>query len=130
MNSLSLVMLGARGSTRTQLMEALKYKYNFDNFTTVHQTFRTFHEVMKNVDGDVILKHANRALMNHDFQTSEEFKAAARKYYNASVEDVDFEEDGDKIVDDTNAWISKNTNKKIKNLIKHKFPKVFGSYPF
>uniref|UniRef100_F6TXV0 Serpin family B member 3 n=1 Tax=Callithrix jacchus TaxID=9483 RepID=F6TXV0_CALJA len=90
--------------------------YQVDKSGNVHQQFqKLLTELNKSTDA-YELKIANKLFGEKMYQFLKEYLDAIKKYYQTSVESVDFVEDPEESRKKINSWVESQTNEKIKNL--------------
>uniref|UniRef100_A0A3Q4H9J8 Leukocyte elastase inhibitor n=1 Tax=Neolamprologus brichardi TaxID=32507 RepID=A0A3Q4H9J8_NEOBR len=127
--ALAMLMLGARGSTATQIFN------HFDKFTylnelisfystdedDVHAKFAKLLTDLNKADAPYSLSLANRLYGDRSctdlFSQFQEFLKGTKKHYNAELESVDFKGNAEEARVHINSWVEKQTQDKIKDLL-------------
>ncbi|XP_063339743.1 leukocyte elastase inhibitor-like isoform X1 [Pelmatolapia mariae] len=112
--ALAMLMLGARGSTATQMSECLKPQTDEDD---VHAKFAKLLTDLNKADAPYSLSLANRLYGDRSYTFLEEFLKGTKKHYNAELESVDFKENAEEARVHINSWVEKQTQDKIKDLL-------------
>nr|XP_012300400.1 serpin B3 isoform X3 [Aotus nancymaae] len=131
-SALGMVLLGAKGNTAQQINKVLHFDqvtenttekaatYQVDKSGNVHQQFqKLLTELNKSTDA-YELKIANKLFGEKTYQFLKEYLDAIKKYYQTSVESVDFVKAPEESRKKINAWVESQTNEKIKNLFPYK----------
>ena len=122
--ALTMVLIGARDETRTQMMKALSVGGGFSNDhvgfetwqNTVLQPFvKDFLEKTKH--DDKVMAMANRLFLANDLKINREYSDFVLDTYKASVGWSDFEKDPQGEREKINQWVEGKTNQLIKNLL-------------
>ncbi|XP_032149437.1 serpin B3 [Sapajus apella] len=130
--ALGMVLLGAKGNTAQQINKVLHFDqvtqnttekaatYQVDKPGNVHQQFqKLLTELNKSTDA-YELKIANKLFGEKTYQFLKEYLDATKKYYQTSVESVDFVKAPEESRKKINSWVESQTNEKIKNLFPNK----------
>ncbi|XP_010335044.1 serpin B3 isoform X2 [Saimiri boliviensis] len=130
--ALGMVLLGAKGNTAQQINKVLHFDqitenttekaatYQVDKSGNVHQQFqKLLTELNKSTDA-YELKIANKLFGEKTYQFLKEYLDAMKKYYQTSVESVDFAKAPEESRKKINSWVESQTNEKIKNLFPNK----------
>ncbi|XP_063339745.1 leukocyte elastase inhibitor-like isoform X3 [Pelmatolapia mariae] len=116
--ALAMLMLGARGSTATQMSEICGFNnsssYDEDD---VHAKFAKLLTDLNKADAPYSLSLANRLYGDRSYTFLEEFLKGTKKHYNAELESVDFKENAEEARVHINSWVEKQTQDKIKDLL-------------
>uniref|UniRef100_A0A3Q4MSH4 Leukocyte elastase inhibitor A-like n=1 Tax=Neolamprologus brichardi TaxID=32507 RepID=A0A3Q4MSH4_NEOBR len=110
--ALAMLMLGARGSTATQMSE-VEYAHVDD----VHAKFAKLLTDLNKADAPYSLSLANRLYGDRSCTFLEEFLKGTKKHYNAELESVDFKGNAEEARVHINSWVEKQTQDKIKDLL-------------
>ncbi|MFA6769959.1 MAG: serpin family protein [Bacteroidales bacterium] len=115
--SLNLAMAmcwnGADGQTKEQIKNTLGFVGNTDQ--DVNSFFKKMIETLPKTDPSVKLSIANSIWQHKDFAVLESFLATNKKWFNASIQSLDFRNSNS--VNIINDWCSNNTNGMIKKII-------------
>ena len=115
--SLNLAMAmcwnGAHGQTKEQIKNTLGFVGNTDQ--DVNSFFKKMVETLPKTDPSVKLSIANSIWQHNNFSVLESFLATNKKWFNASVQSLDFRNSNS--VNVINNWCSDNTNGMIKKIL-------------
>ncbi|RXN26576.1 leukocyte elastase inhibitor-like isoform X1 [Labeo rohita] len=112
--ALSMVYLGARGDTATEMAKVL----SISSISDVHSHFKTLTSTINRPSATYILKLANRLYGEKTFSFLPEYLNSTLKLYHADLQTVDFigaSEESRKLI---NKWVEEQTENKIKDLLK------------
>ncbi|XP_011829551.1 PREDICTED: serpin B4 isoform X1 [Mandrillus leucophaeus] len=126
--ALGMVLLGAKDNTAQQINKVLHFDqvpenttekaatHHVDRSGNVHHQFqKLLTELNKSTDA-YELKIANKLFGEKTFQFLQEYLDAIKKFYQTSVESVDFAKAPEESRKKINSWVESQTNEKIKNL--------------
>lgn len=126
--ALGMVLLGAKDNTAQQINKVLHFDqvpenttekaatYHVDRSGNGHHQFqKLLTELNKSTDA-YELKIANKLFGEKTFQFLQEYLDAIKKFYQTSVESVDFAKAPEESRKKINSWVESQTNEKIKNL--------------
>ncbi len=114
--ALAMTYIGAKGKTATQMAQVLNFP---DSKTKLHPIFfRLQKQVNDAAHDDIELKVANAIWSQQKHSFVKDFKDSLQKYYQANLQKADFKTAHEPVRQKINAWVEKQTNDKIKNLIK------------
>ncbi|MCK9625667.1 MAG: serpin family protein [Bacteroidales bacterium] len=110
--ALSMTAIGAEGETGSQMKALL----GFENCTTTEMNsyYKKISEELLNLDPKNTIAMANSIWIANGFNIKINFTSNALTYYNASVANVDF--NNQNTLNRINDWCSDNTNNKIKKI--------------
>uniref|UniRef100_A0A2K6RXU5 Serpin B3-like n=1 Tax=Rhinopithecus roxellana TaxID=61622 RepID=A0A2K6RXU5_RHIRO len=127
--ALGMVLLGAKDNTAQQINKVLHFDQVTENTTekaathhvdrsgNVHHQFqKLLTELNKSTDA-YELKIANKLFGEKTYQFLQEYLDAIKKFYQTSVESVDFAKSPEESRKKINSWVESQTNEKIKNLL-------------
>ncbi|XP_026308473.1 serpin B3 isoform X3 [Piliocolobus tephrosceles] len=127
-SALGMVLLGAKDNTAQQINKVLHFDQVTENTTekaathhvdrsgNVHHQFqKLLTELNKSTDA-YELKIANKLFGEKTYQFLQEYLDAIKKFYQTSVESVDFAKAPEESRKKINSWVESQTNEKIKNL--------------
>nr|5CE0_A Chain A, Native conserpin with Z-variant (E342K) [synthetic construct]5CE0_B Chain B, Native conserpin with Z-variant (E342K) [synthetic construct] len=110
-SALAMLSLGAKGDTHTQILEGL----GFNSEADIHQGFQHLLQTLNRPKG-LQLKTANGLFVDKSLKLLDSFLEDSKKLYQAEAFSVDFDpEEAKKQIND---WVEKQTNGKIKDLLK------------
>lgn len=106
--ALQMCMIGSKGSTLTELRDLLCLNDLASSFNLLEAN-KSF------------IEHVNKLLSRNgiamkSFQLHREYQETLTKYFDASIESVDFRE-SKKVASNINDWIESKTNHKIKDMV-------------
>ena len=132
---LGMLMLGTRSESRNQIFTRLsgtmKASFSENDYNELHQRFQsllkrlnTTQQTDETESPNVSLLLSNMILIQENLGASSpdvvaKFKQDAATLYLATVNDVDFEGDGQGIVNMTNDWVKKSTNGLIEKFLEN-----------
>ncbi len=113
------------GKTAQDLSAFLTFKQNRVNGQEINLGFKQFlsqtNSIMTtNTSDEYVLKIANRALAQNDFQILNSYRKTLKTYFDADIEAVDFSKNSENAVIEVNNWIKNITNNTIEKLIDDK----------
>ncbi|CAH1777314.1 unnamed protein product, partial [Owenia fusiformis] len=111
--ALSMLMLGAKGKTKSQMEDVL---YTTGLKKCLHDTYQFFDKNLYGGVGGPILESANKLYPDQTLVVNGRFKRDIAKYYNATVEGLDYR-DAAASRAIINAWVSKQTNTMIPSVL-------------
>ncbi|XP_017684209.1 PREDICTED: ovalbumin-related protein Y-like [Lepidothrix coronata] len=126
-STLSMLYLGARGNTQSQMEKVL----HFDNVTGDRDTpdsqcgpSEHIHSTLKDLLSDVTrqnatysLRIADRIYIDKTYPVLQEYIKCAKKFYKAELEEVNFKTAAEEARQLINSWVEKETNGRIQDLI-------------
>src|SRR5262245_47843435 len=115
-NALAMTYAGARGNTADEMKAALRFPLDAER---LHPAFGN---LTLKLQGDARrpyqLSIANRLWGQRDYGFRPEFLKLGKDYYNAGLAEVDYKSDSEGARKSINDWVEKQTNNKIKDLIR------------
>lgn len=114
--ALGMTYAGARGKTEEQMAQTLNFELDQ---AKLHPAFKELLDIINSYEkkGDCKLAVANRLWAQEGFKFLPEFFSLTKKYYDATLKELDFKEDQEGSRQTINHWVEEKTNDKIKNLI-------------
>ncbi|XP_027754912.1 ovalbumin-related protein Y-like [Empidonax traillii] len=123
-STLSMVYLGARGNTQSQMEKVL----HFDNVTgdrdsqcgpseQIHSTLKDLLSDITRQNATYSLRIADRIYIDKTYPVLEEYLKCAKKFYKAELEEVNFKTAAEETRQLINSWVEKETNGRIQDLI-------------
>ncbi|KAM4841069.1 serpin B8-like isoform 1-T2 [Thomomys bottae] len=112
-SSMSMVFLGTRGNTATQMSQALCLERAED----VHRGFQLFLSDVNKTDEENLLRMANRIFGEETCDFLSSFKESCQKFYQAGLEELSFVKESEDCRKHINAWVSEKTEGKISELL-------------
>ncbi|KAL1785010.1 serpin B6 isoform X1 [Sigmodon hispidus] len=117
-SALAMVCMGARGSTASQMMQALSLdKCSGNGDGDVHRAFQSLLSEVNKTGTQYLLKTANRLFGDRTCDILASFKDLCRKFYEAEMEELDFRGDTEQSRQRINTWVAERTEDKIKELL-------------
>ncbi|XP_028820708.1 leukocyte elastase inhibitor-like isoform X2 [Denticeps clupeoides] len=113
-SALSMVYLGAGGTTASQMKESLQLTKAGPD---VHSGFNKLMAELHKEGAPYSLSLANRLYGEKSYKFVETFLASTKKHYHAELEAVDFKMNAEAARVNINTWVEKHTKEKIKNLL-------------
>lgn len=113
--ALAMTYAGARGETESQMAKTLRFSMNQD----VHPAFAELAASLATLQkaGSVRLVIANSLWPQKSYPFLETYLTLIRKNYGVAITPLDFKADVEGARNTINAWVEKETQKKIKNLV-------------
>ncbi len=111
--ALGMVLNGADGSTYDAMQSTLEF--NDLSSQEINESYESLIALLTQIDPKVIFNIGNSIWYRKSLQFEEDFIKTNKKYFNAEVQGLDFE--NAKSVNIINNWVDKNTNGKIKKII-------------
>lgn len=111
--AMSMVLLGSRGPTQTQLKQALEYK----DIDEAHEGNKEIRECIQRIDDDCSLEIANRLFPEKSYGLLEDFLRNCEDYYGSEVTPLGYRTDTEGSRKFINDWVSKQTAGKITDLL-------------
>ncbi|XP_075556706.1 ipis-1-like [Dermacentor variabilis] len=109
--ALSVIRDGGRRITAREISDIFQY------YVDLHKPFKKFLSVVASYAPDVTFHMASRMLCDYRYKIREEYTSLLEDYYKTSVRLVGFKERAEGVRDEANAWVSKHTAHKIKDLL-------------
>ena len=113
--ALAMVYAGAKGNTRTEMGEVLKFDNVNDN--NVHIGFRKLFEGFNDPTNNYTLTVANALFGRKAYPFLQTYLNIVTQYYYALLKNLDFGANPGASRKFINDWVANNTNQKIKNLL-------------
>lgn len=114
--ALAMTSMGARGNTAEQLNKALHWEGLSQD--KLHDNGKEFLVALQesNTKGNE-LTAANGLFVQKDYPLSRGFSEGIKKFYDARIASVDYQNDAEGARREVNKWVEEKTEQKIKNLI-------------
>ena len=113
-SALSMTLNGATGETKEAMMNTLEL--NNLSLEEINQSYLSLIELLTTNDQRVTLQLANSIWYRLGLNVKQDFIDVNKKHYNAEVTSLDFS--APETLDIINGWVERNTNGRIKNLVK------------
>ncbi|XP_006837611.1 PREDICTED: serpin B8 isoform X3 [Chrysochloris asiatica] len=112
-SALSMVFMGAKGNTATQISQALCLNQGGD----VHQGFQSLLTAVNKPGVHCSLRTANRLFGEKTCNFLSAFKESCHKFYKAELEELSFAKDTEASREHINAWVADRTEGKISEVL-------------
>ncbi|XP_066181711.1 serpin B6-like [Sylvia atricapilla] len=112
-SALSMVLLGARGSTEAQISKVLSLK----NAQDAHNGYQSLLSEINDPNTKYILRTANRLYGEKTLEFLASFLESSQKSYHAGLEQMDFVHAWEDCRKQINGWVEERTEGKIQNLL-------------
>jgi serine protease inhibitor len=111
--ALAMVYNGAEGETKTEMQNTL----HLSGLTPeeINASYKMLINALQNLDKDAVLKITNAIFYKNGFSVKPDFLATNKEYYDAEVDDLDF--NAPSSVETINSWVAEKTNNKIIKII-------------
>jgi len=121
---LAMLTLGVRGSSATEIKKAIlkpiiSNREKIADNINLHESYAKIRNRLSTNSKGMSLKISNRMYVASYVNIRPEFQSESRRYYNCSIESVDFENDIT-VKDKINRWISTETSGLIENFIQRR----------
>jgi serpin B len=115
--ALAMTYGGARGQTQREMAEVLRFSLKLEEH---HERFSALQSHIKAVQkkGSVRLSVANSLWGQRDYRFLDAFLTNTKTFYGAGLQTVDFARETEAARKAINAWVEKETERKIKELLK------------
>ena len=114
-SALAMVYAGAKGNTKTEMANVLKF--TGINKNDVHVGFRKLFKEFNDPTNNYTLSVANAFFGQKRYPFLQTYLNSVTQYYSALLKNLDFERNSDASRKFINDWVASNTNQKIKNLL-------------
>ncbi len=111
--AIAIVYNGSKNQTQQEIAETLEFKDH--SMDELNSSFKVLLSSMENIDEMVELYTGNSIWCRKDFTIKKDFTDLAEYYYNASINNEDF--DDPDTAGKMNNWVSEATKGKIKNVV-------------
>nr|XP_042134741.1 serpin B6-like [Peromyscus maniculatus bairdii] len=116
-SALAMVFMGAKGDTASQMIQALSLdKCSGSGGGDVHQGFQSLLSEVNKTGTQYLLKTANKLFGEKTCDLLESFKDSCRKFYEAEMEELDFQGDTEQSRQHINTWVAKKTEVNLPNV--------------
>ncbi|CAH1803334.1 unnamed protein product [Owenia fusiformis] len=112
--ALSMLMLGAKGETKSQMEEVL---YTTELQRCLHETYNFWEKNLYGGEDGPVLESANKLYTDQTLDANRRFVKDIAKYYDASVQKLDFKDHSDASRNTINDWVSDQTSQMIQNVL-------------
>ncbi|XP_043468170.1 neuroserpin-like [Leptopilina heterotoma] len=110
--ALSMVVLGARGNTKRELLQTL---YLEDHDAQIKYDYSSLYYTLPNVNSSE-LNILNKAFISTNLNVKQTYKDVLTRYFHAEEEQLDFSNAG-QAARSINTWVSRGTNGKINQIL-------------
>ncbi|XP_027240711.1 serpin B6-like isoform X1, partial [Cricetulus griseus] len=119
-SALAMVFMGAKGNTASQMIQALSLdKCSGNGGGDVHLGFQSLLCEVNKTGTQYLLRTANKLFGEKTLHILASFKDSCRKFYEAELEQLDFQGDTEQSRQHINTWVSRKTEDKIKEILDH-----------
>ncbi|CAM4510248.1 unnamed protein product [Lepidochelys olivacea] len=112
-SALSMVFLGAKGTTAAQMAKVL----SLDETEDIHDRYQSLISEINKPGTNYLLRIANRLYGEKTFTFLATFIDSCQKFYHAELEQLDFSRAAEDSRKHINAWVEEKTEGKIQNLL-------------
>ncbi|XP_049638037.1 serpin B8-like [Suncus etruscus] len=112
-SSLAMVLMGARGDTATQMLQALC----LDPGEAVHAGFQSLLRTLEGTNEQCLLRTASRLFGEKTCDFLPDFKASCQKFYFAELEELSFAKETEDCRKHINDWVAEKTEGKISEML-------------
>ncbi|XP_036921921.1 serpin B6-like isoform X1 [Sturnira hondurensis] len=116
-SALAMVLLGAKGNTAAQMVQALSLSKSGGAGEDVHQGFQSLLTEVNRTGTQYLLRTANRLFGEKSYAFNSSFKDSCHKFYQAEMEELDFFKAAEEARTHINSWVAKKTEGKITELL-------------
>lgn len=113
--ALAMLSLGARGDTRTQILQSLGFNLTETSEAGVHQNFWNLHHLLRESDTSLEMTMGNVLFLNQSLELQDSFSADTKRYYELDALATDFQDLG-RASRQINEYIKNKTHGKIVDL--------------
>lgn len=114
--TLAMTYAGARGTTETQMAETLHFALPQARLHPAFAALATHVDTLQ-AQANVQLKHVNSLWPQVGYPLLETFLALTKEFYGVTITPVDYKKQKEAARQTINAWVAKETNNKIPELI-------------
>uniref|UniRef100_A0A7N5P3K5 Serpin family B member 6 n=1 Tax=Ailuropoda melanoleuca TaxID=9646 RepID=A0A7N5P3K5_AILME len=107
-SALSMVFMGAKGNTAAQMSQTLSLSKSGGG-GDVHQGFQSLLTEVNRTDAQYLLRTANRLFGDKSYEFLSSFKDSCRKFYQAEMEELDFNNAAEEARAHINTWVAEKT---------------------
>ncbi|KAF3815268.1 hypothetical protein GH733_016650 [Mirounga leonina] len=108
-SALSMVFMGAKGNTAAQMSQTLSLSKSGGG-GDVHQGFQSLLTEVNRTDAAYLLRTANRLFGDKSYEFLSSFKDSCRKFYQAEMEELDFNNATEESRAHINTWVAEKTD--------------------
>ncbi|XP_005398969.1 PREDICTED: serpin B9-like [Chinchilla lanigera] len=112
-SALAMLLLGAKGSTAAQIIQALALNTEDD----IHRGFQSLLTQVHRPGAPFSLSIANGLFGEESCQFLSSFQESCLQFYQAELEQLSFTKDAERSREHINAWVSRKTEGKIEELL-------------
>ncbi|XP_023929994.1 leukocyte elastase inhibitor-like isoform X2 [Lingula anatina] len=114
--ALSMVLLGAKGDTSSEMKRVMGYS----NIPSIHENFNRLNTRLTNPGKEYLLRIANRLFGKEGFNFNQKYIGDSGRYYDAPLDVQDFSQPS-ATTRYINNWVEQQTNSKIIDLLPNDF---------
>ena len=115
--ALQMCMIGSKDSTQSELTDLLCLNDLSSSFDLLQANKSFIDRVNQHLNkSGISINIANRLYVMKSFRLRDDYKQMLTKYFDASIESVDFRK-SEKVAKQINDWIERKTNSKIKDMV-------------
>ncbi|XP_013776699.1 leukocyte elastase inhibitor C-like [Limulus polyphemus] len=119
---LTMTYLGAQDTTAQQMSSVLGYRPVGLKSAGVLNGLQEATNLLNSQENGYDLEIANAVLVQRSFNVLKSYRQALTRELNATLQEVDFQTEGEKVVNEVNSWASHRTKNKIQNLLTKPLP--------
>ncbi|XP_005398974.1 PREDICTED: serpin B9-like isoform X3 [Chinchilla lanigera] len=112
-SALAMLLLGAKGRTAAQIVQALAFNTEDD----IHRGFQSLLTQVHRPGAPFSLSIANRLFGEESCKILSSFQESCLQFYQAELEQLSFTKDAERSREHINAWVSSKTKGKIEELL-------------
>ncbi|XP_069345367.1 corticosteroid-binding globulin-like [Eulemur rufifrons] len=113
--ALSMLSLGTRGHSQTQLLQGLGFNLTETSEAKVHQSFQYLHHLLRESATSLEMTMGNALFYDHSLELLETFSADIKRYYDSEALPTDFQ-DWARASRQINEYVQNKTQGKVVNL--------------
>ncbi|KAM4012955.1 alpha-1-antitrypsin-like protein GS55-MS isoform 1-T2 [Anomaloglossus baeobatrachus] len=112
----SLLSLGAKSKTLSQIQEGFCFNTSVTSEETIHKGFQKLLNIINQPKSGLQLDSANALFIDNKLKVLDKFLEDAKKFYQSDAISTDFHK-VEEALEQINSYVEKNTNGKIKDLL-------------
>ncbi|XP_076979563.1 alpha-1-antitrypsin [Tamandua tetradactyla] len=114
--ALTMISLGAKGDTHTQLLEGLQFNLTQRSEAEIYEGFQRLLHILNQPDNQLQLTTGNGLFLNESLKVMDKFLDDVKKLYHSEAFSVNFK-DTEVVQKEINTYVEKRTEGKIVDLI-------------